>query len=45
LREHILLKGTYYHYCEIDQRTVDVLLGAESMGQYFNTNIGARPTF
>ena len=31
----ILLKGTYYHYCEIDQGTVDELLGAESMGKYF----------
>lgn len=31
----ILLKGTYYHYCEIDQGTVDALLAAESMGRYF----------
>ena len=35
----ILLKGTYYHYCEIGQGTVDALLGAESMGRYFNANI------
>lgn len=35
----ILLKGTYFHYCEIGQATVDALLGAESMGKYFNTNI------
>jgi hypothetical protein len=35
----ILLKGTYYHYCEIDQGTVDALLGAESMGRYFQANI------
>jgi hypothetical protein len=27
----ILLKGTYYHYCEIGQRTVDSLLTAGSM--------------
>jgi len=35
----ILLKGTYYHYCEIDQGTVEALLGAESMGRYFQANI------
>jgi hypothetical protein len=35
----ILLKGTYYHYCEIGQGTVDELLGATSMGKYFNANI------
>ncbi len=35
----ILLKGTYYHYCEIGQSTVDELLGAESMGKYFYANI------
>jgi hypothetical protein len=35
----ILLKGTYYHYCEIGQGTVDELLVAASMGKYFNANI------
>ena len=35
----ILLKGTYYHYCEIGQETVNALLAAESMGRYFNANI------
>lgn len=35
----ILLKGIYYHYCEIGQSTVEALLGAESMGRYFNANI------
>lgn len=35
----ILLKGTYYHYCEIEQGTVDSLLSAESMGRYFQANI------
>lgn len=35
----ILLKGTYYHYCEIDRGTVDALLAADSMGQYFQANI------
>ena len=35
----ILLKGTYFHYCEIDRGTVDALLGASSMGRYFQANI------
>ena len=35
----IMLKGTYYHYCEIGQSTVDALLGSQSMGRYFNANI------
>ena len=35
----ILLKGTYYHYCEIGQGTVDALLAADSMGRYYNAHI------
>jgi hypothetical protein len=35
----ILLKGTYYHYCEIGRGIVDALLDAESMGRYFQANI------
>ena len=35
----ILLKGTYYHYCEIGQGTVEAFLAADSMGRYFNANI------
>ena len=35
----ILLKGTYYHYCEIGQNTVDELMGADSMGSYFQAHI------
>jgi hypothetical protein len=35
----IMLQGTYYHYCEIDQGTVDGLLTAPSLGKYFNANI------
>ena len=35
----ILLKGTYYHYCEIGQGTVEALLAADSMGRYFQANI------
>lgn len=38
----INLKGTYYHYCEIDRATVQGLLSAESMGRYFNANIRGR---
>jgi KTSC domain-containing protein len=35
----ILLKDTYYHYCEIPKSTVDALLSADSHGRYFNANI------
>ena len=35
----ILLKGTYYHYCEVGAGDVYMLLAAESMGRYFNANI------
>jgi hypothetical protein len=35
----ILLRGTYYHYCEIGQGVVNALLAADSMGRYFNANI------
>ncbi len=35
----INLQGTYYHYCEIDARTVDQLLSASSMGRFYNTVI------
>ncbi len=33
------LQGTYYHYYEIDARTVWALLGASSMGRYYNSSI------
>jgi KTSC domain len=35
----ILLKNTWYHYCEIDARTVTSLIAAESVGHFFNDNI------
>jgi len=35
----ILLKETYYHYCEIPKSTVDALLSADSKGRYYNANI------
>jgi KTSC domain len=35
----ILLKNTYYHYCEIGQGTIDELLAAQSMGKYFQSHI------
>jgi hypothetical protein len=38
----ISLHGTYYHYCEIDSGTVSSLLGADSMGRYYNANIKGR---
>jgi hypothetical protein len=35
----INLKGTYYHYCELPPATYDRLMGAPSMGQFYNQNI------
>src|SRR5262245_3724385 len=35
----ILLNGTWYHYCEIDARTVAALIDAESVGRFYNANI------
>jgi hypothetical protein len=35
----INLKGTYYHYCELPPATFDALMGAPSMGQFYNQNI------
>ncbi|PBB94807.1 KTSC domain-containing protein [Mesorhizobium sp. WSM3862] len=35
----IRLKQTWYHYCEIDQGTVDALLAAESKGRFYNSSI------
>jgi KTSC domain len=35
----INLRGTYYHYCELPPATYDGLMGAPSMGQFYNQNI------
>jgi hypothetical protein len=35
----ISLRGTYYQYCELPPATFDDLMGAPSMGQFFNQNI------
>jgi hypothetical protein len=35
----ILLRDTWYHYCEIDEKTVVSLVTAESVGRYYNANI------
>jgi hypothetical protein len=35
----ILLRDTWYHYCEIDEKTVVSLRMAESVGRYYNANI------
>jgi len=35
----ISLKGTYYHHCELPPATFDGLMGAPSMGQFYNQNI------
>ena len=38
----ISLKGTFYHYCEIDGGTASALMTAESMGRYYNASIKGR---
>jgi hypothetical protein len=38
----VLLKATYYHYCEVDPLTVDNWLAAESKGRFYNANIRGR---
>ena len=38
----IALRGTYYHYCGIDGGTVSELLGASSMGRFYNGYIRGR---
>jgi hypothetical protein len=35
----INLRGTYYHYCELPPATFNGLMGAPSMGQFYNQNI------
>jgi hypothetical protein len=35
----INLRGTNYHYCELPPATYDALMGAPSMGQFYNQNI------
>jgi hypothetical protein len=35
----INLRGTFYHYCELPVSTYDALMGAPSMGQFYNQNI------
>jgi len=32
----VLLKDTYYHYCDVDKATHDAFMNAVSMGRYFN---------
>jgi len=38
----IQLDSIYYHYCSIDAQTVQMLLNADSMGRYYNSNIRSR---
>ena len=35
----VLLRVTYYHYCEIDAATVEAWRAAPSLGRYYNANI------
>lgn len=35
----VLLKTTYYHYCEMPKAILDAFLAAESLGRFYNANI------
>ena len=35
----VAIKGTYDQYCDLPAETFDALMGAPSMGQFFNRNI------
>lgn len=35
----VLLKSTYYPYCEVPAATYEAFLAAPSIGKYFNANI------
>jgi KTSC domain len=35
----VKLNETYYHYCDIDDATVEALKAASSMGRFFNATI------
>ena len=35
----VSLNGTYYHYCDIDDETVDAFEAAPSMGRFFKALI------
>jgi hypothetical protein len=35
----VSLDGTYYHYCDIDEGTVNSFLAAPSMGRFFDASI------
>jgi len=36
------LDGSWYHYCDIQKDTVNLLLSAESIGHFYNTSIKGR---
>ena len=38
----IQLQKTWYHYCSIDNGTVEALKSAEFVGRYYNSNIKGR---
>lgn len=35
----VLLKSTYYHYCNVDRDTVAEWLAANSKGRFYNTHV------
>ena len=44
-RRHLIVavKGSYDQYCDLPAETFDALMGAPSMGQFFNRRIRAAP--
>ena len=39
----VAVKGAYDQYCDLPAETFDALMGARSMGQFFNRNIRGAP--
>jgi KTSC domain len=39
----VAVKGAYGQYCDLPAETFDALMGAPSMGQFFNRNIRSAP--
>lgn len=41
----VMLKDTYYHYCDVDNATHDEFMNADSIGGYFNASIKGQGAF
>jgi hypothetical protein len=40
----VLVRQTYYHYCEVDAETVAAFAGAPSAGKFFNSYVKGNGT-